>query len=144
MAIGLMDWLNSIGTSGEDLTEGNDNAINDYPPFIINKGMAQAIDTIMFANEMNKRPWLDEMLQYKFLLGSVSKKKRYNKWVKAEPEANQEDITMVSNYYKVNEMIASSYITLLKPDELEKIRSSFFKGGDGKSTEVKTKAKKVK
>ena len=91
MAIGLMDWLNSIGTSGSNLLVNDEDSIKDYVPFVINKGMSQSIDTVIFANEMNKVPWLDPELQYKFLLNSVSKKKRYTKWTKAEPIANEEE-----------------------------------------------------
>jgi len=143
MAIGLMDWLNSIGTSGANLLVNDEDSIKDYVPFVINKGMSQSIDTVIFANEMNKVPWLDPELQYKFLLNSVSKKKRYTKWTKAEPIANEEEIEIISNFFNVNSNVASSYHVLLKPEQLSEIKETFYKGGaEGKA--IKTKAKKAK
>ena len=93
----IIDWMNAIGTSGIDLTKENEVAINDYVPFVINNGMSQSMDTVMFSNEMNKRPWLSPYMQHKFLLRSISKKKRYTKWIKADSLANKEDIESVSS-----------------------------------------------
>ena len=143
---GLMEFLDSISASGKDLIKDNPEGIKEFAPFAVNNGLAQAVDTIMFANEMNKAPWLSKELQYKFLLRSVSKKKRYNKWVKVDVEENQEDIDNVANHYSVNKNRAREYLKILTVDEVAYIKSQFDMGGASKVLkEAKaTKPKKVK
>ena len=53
----LKDWLNSINFNKEDLTEDDENtpiSLSQYPPFIINKCLSGHLDSVLFANEMNK------------------------------------------------------------------------------------------
>jgi hypothetical protein len=140
----LIEWMNAIGTSGVDLTKENDTAINDYSPFAINRGMSQSMDTLMFGNEMNKNPWLSHYMQHQFLLKSISKKKRYTKWIKAEEIADKEDIEAISEYYKVNMKIAESYFSILSKDDMDTIRSMLDKGGSTTIKQVKTLLKKNK
>ena len=52
----LKDWLNSINFTKDNLVEEDPNAIKDYPPYIINRCLSGHLDSIMFANEMNKYP----------------------------------------------------------------------------------------
>ena len=59
----LKDWLNSINFNKEDLSYD----INDYPPYVINRCLSGFIDTIMYANEMNRYHNLDKDMQYHFI-----------------------------------------------------------------------------
>ena len=52
----LKDWLNSINFNKEDLSYD----IKDYPPYVINRCLSGFIDTIMYANEMNRYHNLDK------------------------------------------------------------------------------------
>ena len=61
MKLKLSDWLNSINFGKNDLIENIDN----YSPFIINKAMSGYIDTLFFANELNRFHFLDKDIQYK-------------------------------------------------------------------------------
>ena len=54
----LKDWLNSINFTKEDLSED----IKNYPPYIVNRCLSGHIDCVMYSNEMNKYPFLDESL----------------------------------------------------------------------------------
>jgi hypothetical protein len=125
----LPEWMESIGTSGKDLLKDQPEAIKDYVPFQIINGMCQNMDTVMFANEMNKLPGLSKAMQYKFLLRSISKKKRFSKWAKIEVLDNQDDISLVANYYSVNMERAKIYISLLLPEDLAVIRLKSDMGG---------------
>ena len=58
----LKDWLNSINFTKDNLVEEDPNVIKDYPPYIINRCLSGHLDSIMFANEMNKYPNLDKDL----------------------------------------------------------------------------------
>lgn len=125
---GLFDWLDAIN-SGKELVLPEDDPYQDYVPFQINNGLSQNLDTVLLANEMNKRAWISKEMQYKFLRNSVTKKKRFGKWAKPEPEANKEDIETVSTYYDVNRQRASEYLKLIQPHELEYMRKMNNKGG---------------
>lgn len=135
----LFEFLDSINT-GKGIELNPDDPYKDYVPFQINNGLSQYLDTVMLANEMNKNPWLSKEMQFKFLAGAVSKKKRFGKWAKAEEVAAQADIDAVSDYYKVNKAHASEYLKLLSPEELSQIKAKLDKGGS--ETLKKTKGKK--
>ena len=62
----LKDWLNSVNFTKENLIEEDPSVIKDYPPYIVNRCLSGHLDTVMFANEMNKFPNLDKDLQYSF------------------------------------------------------------------------------
>ena len=125
----LFDFLDAINTGKQLDLSGEGDSYKEYVPFQINNGLSQNLDTVLFANEMNKRPWLSKEMQFKFFLGAVSKKKRYGKWAKVEAVANKEDIETVAMYYDVNEARAAEYLKLLKPEHLEYMRKANFKGG---------------
>ena len=57
--IELKDWLNSINFNKDNLIEEDPAVIKDYAPYIINRCLSGTIDSILFANEMNKYPILD-------------------------------------------------------------------------------------
>ena len=76
----LKDWLNSINFNKENLIKEDPDIVKQYPPFIVNKCLAGHIDTILFANEMNKYHHLDKDMQYSFLLNSLRKRKRFSPW----------------------------------------------------------------
>ena len=60
----LKDYLNSINQSKDNLMESEDPEWErHYPPYIVNKCMSHHMDTVMFANEMNRYPHLDKRLQ---------------------------------------------------------------------------------
>lgn len=132
---GLMEYLDSINSTKVDIMgEGEENT---YPAFQVNRGMAQHIDTIMIAQEMNKLAGLPNRMQYDLYLNMVSKKKRYGKWVKSV--ATPEDIEFVSNHYKISITKAEEYISLLTTEQLEEMKSSYFEGGSQKAVDRKKK-----
>lgn len=135
----LFEYLDEINTGKPaPIDESAPDPFKDYVPFQINNGMSQNLDTVLIANEMNKKPWLSKEMQFKFYRGAVAKKKRYGKWAKVEEQANKEDIATVSEYYDVNEQRAASYMKLLKPENIAQMRVFLNKGG----SETKGRAKK--
>ena len=99
-----------------------------YPQYIINKFLSMRKDTLYFANEMNKYD-LDKQLQYDFYFYSIPKKKRFFKYTKYDAEEN---IKIVSDYFKVRIDVARRYLNFLSNEELQKIKDSFNKGGINK------------
>lgn len=124
----LFDFLGAIN-EGKAIDLDGDTPFKDYVPFQINNGMCQNLDTVLIANEMNKKPWLSKEMQFKFYRGAVVKKRRYGKWAKVEEPANKEDIETVAEYYEVNLSRAAGYLKLLKPEHIAQMRVFLNKGG---------------
>lgn len=140
----LFDFLKSIN-SNDAIDLDVENPYGAYVPFQINNGLAQHMDTILFANEMNKYPELSKEMQYKFLLHAVPKKKRYGAWAKVEEVANKEDIETVSKFYEVNLQKAAEYLPMIGPEELEYMRKKNDPGGcDAPKVKTIPKTKKAK
>ncbi len=119
------DFLNSINDTKVNLIVDGDTE-KEYNPFMVNRGLSYFPDTILIANEMNLAPHLDKKLQYDFLINMVRKRKRFSKWAKAETES---DLEVVKEYYGYSNEKARQVLTILSPDQLEKIRTKVSKGG---------------
>ena len=74
----LKEWLNSINTNKNNLIDEDPDIEKQYPSYIINRCLSGQLDSVMFANEMNKHPNLAKKLQYDFFLNSLRKRKRYS------------------------------------------------------------------
>jgi len=85
----------------------------EYTPFMINRALSQGMDTVLFANEMNRLAHVDKDLQYSYYINNVGirAKKRFNKWAKA---ANaEEDVLLVMNHYKMNRQRAEEIMDIV-------------------------------
>ena len=124
-ALSPFDFLNAINDTKvnlivDDITE------KAYNPFMVNRGLSYFPDTILIANEMNLVPHLEKKLQFDFHINMVRKRKRFSKWAKAETNS---DLEVVKEYYGYSNEKARQALTLLSPDQLEKIRTKVSKGG---------------
>jgi hypothetical protein len=121
----LKDWLNSINFTKENLIEDPD-AISSYPPYIINRCLSGHLDTVLFANEMNRYVNLDNDLQYTFYLNTLRKRKRFSPWLKKE---QIENLDLVKKHYGYSNEKARVALTLLTKTQLEYIRNKHDMGG---------------
>lgn len=103
------DYIHAISSAVEDPVAKGDLDIKDYSPFIVNRGLSLYVDTILLANEMNKRPEIPKEAQYAFLFRSVSKKRRFSKWPKKEAE-EAELVEAVCKAFSCSVKKAESYI----------------------------------
>ena len=122
----LKDYLNSINQSKEDLMKDDPGWEKNYPSYVINKCMSHHIDTLAFANEMNRYPNLDKRLQYSFFLNTVRPKKRFSPWGKKE---KVKDLEVVKQYYDYSNEKAKQALRILSPDQLNYIKEKLNKGG---------------
>jgi hypothetical protein len=105
----------------------NEENEGDYVPFIVNRALSFHYDCVLLANEMNKLPNTDKLLQYSFLLNSVRGYKRpFQKWQKRETIENLE---AVKEYYNYSNDKAKEALTVLSNDQLDEIKKMLFKGG---------------
>ena len=122
----LKDWLNSINTNKNNLIDEDPDIEKQYPSYIINRCLSGQLDSVMFANEMNKHPNLAKKLQYDFFLNSLRKRKRYSPWLRKEQIENLE---LVKQYYGYSNEKAKSALKLLDDEQIKTIKDSLNKGG---------------
>jgi hypothetical protein len=124
----LFDFLKAINENGGNpaLLESEE-AFKAYNPFIINRGVAQSLNTVLFAQEANKAVITDKEMHYAYLFHSVKKSKRFSKWPKKEETS--EDLLLVQRAYQVNLERAAEHLKLLSPDDLTFLRGLEDKGG---------------
>ena len=122
----LKDYLNSINLTKKNLMKDDPDWEKNYPPYIINKCMYHHMDTIVFANEMNRYPNLDKRLQYDFYINTVRARKRFSPWGKKE---KVKDLELVKQYYAYSNEKAKQALRILSPTQLDYIRNKLNKGG---------------
>lgn len=111
----LSKVLESINYTKEDILDPNG---KDYVPFVVNKSLSYFMDTVAYANEMNKYPFLDKRMQYDYLKGSIRKRKRFSGWVKKD---KSDVIDAIIKYYDVSYRKALEYEKLLTEDQKHEI-----------------------
>lgn len=95
--------------------------------YIVNRTLSQFPDTILFAQEINKRSLLDPKLQYLFYLGAIpSKFRKSDKWLRAE---KIENLDLVKRYYKYSSKKARKALEILSEDDIKYIKDRLFEGG---------------
>ena len=122
----LKDWLNSINLTKNNLIEEDPDSKKEYPPFIINKCLAGHIDTVLYANEMNKNPHLPKKMQYDFFINSVKPRKRFSPWARKD---SIDYLEVVKEYYGYNDDKALQALRILTKDQLDHIKKALSKGG---------------
>ena len=122
----LKDWLNSLNFNKDNLIEEDNTLIKDYPSFIINRCMSGHLDTVLFANEMNKCHFLEKDMQYLFYLNIVRKRKRFSPWIK---KGKDSDLEYVKRYYGYSNEKAAQALKLLSNEQLEFIKQRLETGG---------------
>ncbi len=122
----LKEYLNSINLSKRDLMEEDPGWEKNYPPYVINKCLSSHLDTLAFANEMNRYPNLDKRLQYSFFLNTVRPKKRFSPWGKKE---KVKDLEVVKQYYGYSNEKAKQALRILSPNQLNYIKEKLNRGG---------------
>ena len=122
----LKDWLNSINTNKNNLIDEDPDVEKSYPSYIINRCLSGQIDSVMFANEMNKNPNLAKKLQYDFFLNSLRKRKRFSPWLRKDQIENLE---LVKRYYGYSNEKAKQVLNILTREQLSFIRDRLETGG---------------
>ena len=99
-----------VGTDNDELAE------KDYSAYIVNKGLSYFSDTVLYANEMNGRHFLDNKPQFLYLLNTIRPRKRFSKWFKNEIV---EDINVISEYFGYSYAKAKQVQNLITSDQLK-------------------------
>lgn len=124
------EFVNAINSSKKDLIRSSENlelAEKSYVPFVINRTLSYFVDTIMYANEMNKASHIDNTLQNDYYLNSIRVSKRFSKWSK---KIENGDLEAIQEYYKVSFAKAIEIMKVLKPEQISLIKTKIIKGGN--------------
>lgn len=127
MKFELKDYLYSINQSKKNILNENPTQENTYPPFLINKCFSFHIDSVLYANEMNKNYHIDKKLQYDFYINSLKPRKRYSPWLKKQ---SIENIELVQEYYGYSYNKAIESLNILSNNDLKEIKKLLNKGGN--------------
>ncbi len=122
------DYVASIIHKKNNMMKDTDNdelAEQTYVPYVVNKGLSYFVDTLMYANEMNTLSFLDNKLQYDYLLNSIRPKKRYAKWVKNDEDS---DLEMIKIYFNYSTKKALQVLSVLSQEDKATIREKITRG----------------
>ena len=120
------DWLNSINQTKKNLIDEDPSLEKEYNPYIVNRIYSGHLDSVMFANEMNKYSFLSKKIQYDFYLNSLRSKKRFSPWLRKD---KIKDLDYVKRYYGYSNEKAQQALKILTKQQLNFIRSKFETGG---------------
>jgi len=124
------EYVNAINISKQDLIRKSENptlAEKDYSPFLVNRALSYFVDTVLYANEMNRANHVDSLLQNDYYLNSIRVSKRFSKWAKP---IESSDIESIQEYYKVNNRRALEISKVLTREQIDLIKTRIIKGGN--------------
>ena len=124
--MGPFEFIKSINQTKNDLIKDEPLAEKDYKPFLVNRGLSFFQDTVLQVNEMNRLHFLDNKLQFDYLLNSIRPRKRWSKWLKPDKIDNLE---VVKEYYGFGNEKAKEALEILTDADIEYIKDKFIKGG---------------
>lgn len=127
--ISPFDFMNAASFTKEDLIRNSENAElteKQYNAYIINRGFANFQDTVLHANEMNRKHILFPAAQFDYYRGMLRKRKRFSKWPKADKNTDLDAIQIV---YQCNRTIAKMYLKVLNKDQLKTVHERLVTGG---------------
>ena len=122
----LKDWLNSINQTKKNLIDEDPSLEKEYPPYIVNRIFSGHLDSIIFANEMNRYHFLPKKMQYDFFINILRIKKRFSPWLKKD---TIKDLEYVKRYYGYSNEKAKQALRILTKEQLNFIKSKFEIGG---------------
>jgi hypothetical protein len=120
------DYVNQI-LQGKKQLIVDDVTESEYIPFLVNRSLSYHIDCVSYANEMNRRSFIDKKLQNDFLLNTIRSKKRpFVKWAKSD---KSEDIQCIKTVYGFSDTKALEALRLLTDEQIQKLKEKTGIGG---------------
>lgn len=144
----FIESINSGWERGQNLMEGvsvhNDGGLDkdspehQYSAFMVNRGLSQFQDTVLFANEMNRHGGvLPNKMQYDFLRYAIRPRKRFSKWAKkSEEESNVIDALV--KLYSYSRAKAVAVLPLLTDEQKTALVNKTNEGGMTSSKKTKS------
>lgn len=101
--------------------------VKKYDAYIVNKALSFHSDCILYANEMNQYPGLDNDLQFQYYLNTIRSMKRdFQPWQKAEVN---KDLEPIKEYFGFSNEKAKQALRILNEEQITYIKEKTNKGG---------------
>jgi|TARA_Y100000310_G_scaffold340013_1_gene434463 hypothetical protein len=120
------DFVNAINYTKVRLMDDNPDVEKEYKKYIVKRALSFSHDTVLYANEMNKYPHLDNKLEFDFLLNIIRSRKRFSKWLKPD---KIKDLDAIQTYYGYSTTKAKEVLDLHSGKQLQYIKNRLEKGG---------------
>jgi len=120
----VFDFLTDLSYIKSDIL--NEDTESDYSPYIVNRFLSMDVTTVMYANEINLRSNLTKRMQYDYYINSITKQKRYFKYVKTKKELH---LDAIKEYFGYGDKKAKEVLRILTKDEIDYIMHKLTKGG---------------
>ena len=130
--MGPFDFIKAINTSKNVMKNGDLLTEKDYIPFLVNRGLSFFQDTVIQVNEMNRLHFLDNKLQFDYLLNNIRPRKRWSKWLKPDKTDNLE---LVKEYFGFSNEKAKEALEVLSGEDIIEITNKLAKGGMEKNND---------
>jgi hypothetical protein len=122
----VFDYVNQILQGKKNLMI-NAETEKIYTPFLVNRSLSYHYDCVLYANEMNRRHFLDKKMQNDFLLNTIRSKKRpFVKWAKSE---KNDDIECIKKAYGFSDQKALDALRLLNDEQIQQLKEKTDIGG---------------
>jgi hypothetical protein len=102
------------------------NLKEQYSKYRTNTVLSNYVDTVLYANEMNMFPFIDDKMHYDYLFNSIRPKKRF---FKRKKQVNHSNISLISEYYKYNRKKTLEASKILTENQIKTIKEKLEKGG---------------
>ena len=123
------DFVSAIKETKKDLIAEDPQCEKEYTKsrFLVNRALGYFHDTVLPANMMNVYHDIPSKWQFQFFLNTISKKKRFSKWVKKDAET--ESLELVKEYFGYSSEKAKEALSILSDKDLIMIKEKLYKGG---------------
>ena len=92
-----------------------------YNAFLTNRSFSYHVDSLIYANEMNRRYDLDKDMQYSFYLNSLRARKRLAKWSKTR---NEEQLKTISEHFNYSYTKSRQVLGILTNEQIDAINNN--------------------
>lgn len=99
-----------------------------YDAFMINRFLSLDITTLLYAQEMNERPFIDDKMHFDFLFYGIKKQYRKLAWIK-KSKNDEDSVNLLVKYYCCSKAKAREMLPLVSAKHLEDIAAKFDPGG---------------
>jgi Bacteriophage clamp loader A subunit len=123
------DFIKSIQQTKVNLIRESDDPLKTeklYNPWLTNKALSFHIDSVLYANEMNRSAGLDNLMQYEYYINTIRNMKRNHIWLK---KSTDNDIEFLCEVFKLNKKRALEILNIIGSKKLEEIKMKITKGG---------------
>jgi hypothetical protein len=136
MALTLMEILKEITYHKSDLNFDDPEVFKAYDIFIINKFLSSIEYLLPFVDMINK-PGVDKRDHYLYFKSIIPKSTYPLRFIKREVDDTQnENIKYLCQYLEIGQREAKEYLQFLSPEQIEKLRSIYRYGQNGKKNSI--------